>query len=332
MALGNLKIIRINSKFRGIVELNGSTVGETDGALSVYVPGSRFLLSFIPLENTETSVILPFSRIIDITTDRPEICADDGSISLFILPENQICAILKPPELLTGATELPYVLSSLDFRVGTLQYHSSVYFDRVMGVSIEYGSNIIYAGTLGKGITAAVQHVRMIGGHPYLLVEATQGDSKLVAALYMGEKNKRIQLLEECSRYSETENSIILFLDMPEGVTVSTEYMVEKGVLTKKRVQLKRYGELKNAARCLCFAVKYKNQEIVNECLSAGLRSALTFQDMADFFGDFSHDAPHLCHENQLALCYTITKNISTVRLFNVETDRGAISNISEVE
>ena len=54
------------------------------------------LLSFSPLEQTDDKVYLPFSRILDLSEEKPVILRDDGVLNVYLLGE--ICCVqLSPP-------------------------------------------------------------------------------------------------------------------------------------------------------------------------------------------------------------------------------------------
>ncbi|MBS6511420.1 MAG: hypothetical protein KH334_06970, partial [Clostridiales bacterium] len=175
----HLNLLQISSPADGLVYLNGSLAGELlGGQLSLCIPRGRFCLSFSPLEQTDDKVYLPFSRILDLSEEKPVILRDDGVLNVYLLGE--ICCVqLSPPYASTPC--LPYLVATHGFSFNGQRMRAQVYFDRVPCFSLEENNRILFACTLPFSAESAKLFTAKIGNEFCVFAELEQAEKKALA-------------------------------------------------------------------------------------------------------------------------------------------------------
>ena len=338
----NLKILRILSHVHGLVEINGTMVGETQpGEMSLYAPEGRFFLTFTPLASPKGQVALPFGRILDLSAEPPEILSNDGLIELFLLGKDIQILRLFPPTLPLPDGRIPCILASQDFTANGHRYTGMIYFDRTVNFAVQDASqNILFATPVGEEITHPRVFLQSMGTSLFCFAEGRQKDGNLFLLCTSLLPEISLCFSRPCHSYQITGEELLLYqsVDDLSGYLLLEHYALENHRLIPGGRELvpaeedtSREASTIAILHRLILAVRFGEAELALSCLSPTLRSELNFSDLQEFFGEFSgldEDAPE--NDSQIALRYPITANVYLIRVFSFSFVGFLIANISE--
>lgn len=337
--MNELWLLKIECALPGIVYINGGIAGETPSAnLCRYVSGGRTYLSFAPVSGEGGRVYIGFSRIIELSYDAPSITADDGTLSLYILPGSVCLVRLFPPSLPLPRT--PYTLSSLDFKLAPngRQCRAEVFYDFSFQFCLsEITGKILLACQLMNDVRESQLFLRCIGENSYLFAEIALKHG--MGLLCISPHLPTLVFLEECAGYSFSENGVEIYFDVgdPYGyMLVSRRTFSIDGIQQEEAFcrHSQETAELSpsNTAAALVFALKYGNEELALSYLANSLRAEVTFEDLRDFFGEIGSVEQSFARPGELAISSPAGGNMFFVRMFAIEFSGNKISNISEQE
>ena len=348
MQYHSLPLLQIHSDIHGLVKINDTPAGETkNGAITLPVAfGSTLMLSFTPLENDRNGFYLPFTRQLRLMGEIPGIVSDDGCVKLCAWPDNMYELTLMPPKLLPNPTEVPHILTSLEYYTQNKQYTALVYFDRTVNFAIEetLTHKMLFAYALDPPLeNTAVQFKRIQGG-AFLLVSGEYEGEKYLLGVNAATPVS-LAFFEKYMDYQAGEGALALYQDIgePFGKMLEQTYAVKEEHLALSESKIADHGATgapqspENIARSFVLAVKYRLSEYALPLLLPALREDLTFPDLRDFFGDFESVTenifPGVFGETGVALKYKVSEHISATRVFLfefVDQTPPLISNITE--
>lgn len=322
----HLNLLQISSPADGLVYLNGSLAGELlGGQLSLCIPRGRFCLSFSPLEQTDGKVYLPFSRILDLSEEKPVILRDDGILSVYLLGE--ICCVqLSPPY--ASLPCLPYLVAAHGFAFNGQRMRAQVYFDRVPCFSLEENGRILFACTLPFSAESAKLSTAKIGNEFCVIAELEQAKKKALACLAV--QSRKLLFCEEYEQYHlSAQMGLELFGPSQRcGYRMIRQYRENP---EKPSIRLARLPEEPiDPARAFALAIQHRDSSTALSFLSPSLARELSFEDLLEFFGDAFPAPEQFCQPGELAFCEKLSEHIFFVRRFALELMGDKISNISE--
>ena len=322
----HLNLLQISSPADGLVYLNGSLAGELlGGQLSLCIPRGRFCLSFSPLEQTDDKVYLPFSRILDLSEEKPVILRDDGVLNVYLLGE--ICCVqLSPPYASTPC--LPYLVATHGFSFNGQRMRAQVYFDRVPCFSLEENNRILFACTLPFSAESAKLFTAKIGNEFCVFAELEQAEKKALAC--MAVQSKKLLFCEAYTQYHlSPQTGLELFGPSQRcGYCVVRQYRENP---EKPSIRLARLpDEQIDPAPAFALAMQHRDSASALSFLSPSLARELSFEDLLEFFGDAFPAPAQFCQPGELAFCEKFSEHIFFVRRFSLELRSDKICNISE--
>ena len=322
----HLNLLQISSPADGLVYLNGSLAGELlGGQLSLCIPRGRFCLSFSPLEQTDDKVYLPFSRILDLSEEKPVILRDDGVLNVYLLGE--ICCVqLSPPYASTPC--LPYLVATHGFSFNGQRMRAQVYFDRVPCFSFEENNRILFACTLPFSAESAKLFTAKIGNEFCVFAELEQAEKKALAC--MAVQSKKLLFCEAYTQYHLSPQAGLELFGPSQrcGYCVVRQYRENP---EKPSIRLSRLpDEQIDPAPAFALAMQHRDSASALSFLSPSLARELSFEDLLEFFGDAFPAPAQFCQPGELAFCEKFSEHIFFVRRFSLELMGDKICNISE--
>ncbi len=322
----HLNLLQISSPADGLVYLNGSLAGELlGGQLSLCIPRGRFCLSFSPLEQTDDKVYLPFSRILDLSEEKPVILRDDGVLNVYLLGE--ICCVqLSPPYASTPC--LPYLVATHGFSFNGQRMRAQVYFDRVPCFSLEENNRILFACTLPFSAESAKLFTAKIGNEFCVFAELEQAEKKALAC--MAVQSKKLLFCEAYTQYHLSPQAGLELFGPSQrcGYCVIRQYRENP---EKPSIRLARLpDEQIDPAPAFALAMQHRDSASALSFLSPSLARELSFEDLLEFFGDAFPAPAQFCQPGELAFCEKFSEHIFFVRRFSLELMGDKICNISE--
>lgn len=322
----HLNLLQISSPADGLVYLNGSLAGELlGGQLSLCIPRGRFCLSFSPLEQTDDKVYLPFSRILDLSEEKPVILRDDGVLNVYLLGE--ICCVqLFPPYASTPC--LPYLVATHGFSFNGQRMRAQVYFDRVPCFSLEENNRILFACTLPFSAESAKLFTAKIGNEFCVFAELEQAEKKALAC--MAVQSKKLLFCEAYTQYHLSPQAGLELFGPSQrcGYCVVRQYRENP---EKPSIRLARLpDEQIDPAPAFALAMQHRDSASALSFLSLSLARELSFEDLLEFFGDAFPAPAQFCQPGELAFCEKFSEHIFFVRRFSLELMGDKICNISE--
>lgn len=322
----HLNLLQISSPADGLVYLNGSLAGELlGGQLSLCIPRGRFCLSFSPLEQTDDKVYLPFSRILDLSEEKPVILRDDGVLNVYLLGE--ICCVqLSPPYASTPC--LPYLVATHGFSFNGQRMRAQVYFDRVPCFSLEENNRILFACTLPFSAESAKLFTAKIGNEFCVFAELEQAEKKALAC--MAVQSKKLLFCEAYTQYHLSPQAGLELFGPSQrcGYCVVRQYRENP---EKPSIRLARLpDEQIDPAPAFALAMQHRDSASALSFLSPPLARELSFEDLLEFFGDAFPAPAQFCQPGELAFCEKFSEHIFFVRRFSLELMGDKICNISE--
>ena len=334
MQFSRLPVLQIHSKVHGLVKLNDTPAGETQGA-PIMLPvsfGSKLMLSFEPFENPADGVYLPFTRQILLEEETPSILHNDGLISLCAWPDGMYEVFLVPPCVHNDAGTMPQILSSLEYFFQNKQYLAYVYLDRTYNFAVE--DAVTHKILFAYGFPEPLKHFgiqfRRIGGLPFLLITGDHNGERRMLCVYGGLPVGFCFYLPFLDFHLDND-SLVLFQDIgdPFGRTLSLPYRPEQHSLVPGAVSIADHPaaaktpDAESIAQSFLLAVKYGDSAYALSLLCSSLKEELSFPDLLEFFGDFSCITPNLFGSSsespEIALKYELCSNISYTRIFIFE-------------
>jgi len=348
MQYHSLPLLQIHSDIHGLVKINDTPAGETkNGAITLPVAfGSALMLSFTPLENDKNGFYLPFTRQLLLMGELPGIVSDDGCIRLCAWPDNMYELTLMPPKLLPNPTEIPHILTSLEYYAQNKQYTAFVYFDRTVNFAVEetITHKMLFAYALDPPLDQITIQFKRLQGKAFLFVSGMYGGEKYLLAVNAG-VTISFCFFEKHMDYQIAEESVTLYQDIgePFGKMLELTYTVKDDILALSESRVADHSASgapqspENIAKSFVLAVKYGLSEYALPLLLPALREDLTFPDLQDFFGNFEciteNIFPGVFGETGIALRYKVSEYVSATRVFLFEfVDQAPplISNITE--
>ena len=93
-----LRLLKIECEIPGLIRINGELAGQTPAPnLCRYAAERRICLEFLPICQAADGYYLPLARIVDFGGEQPQILENDGTLQLFLLPENACTICIHPP-------------------------------------------------------------------------------------------------------------------------------------------------------------------------------------------------------------------------------------------
>ena len=313
----HLNLLQISSPADGLVYLNGSLAGELlGGQLSLCIPRGRFCLSFSPLEQTDDKVYLPFSRILDLSEEKPVILRDDGVLNVYLLGE--ICCVqLSPPYASTPC--LPYLVATHGFSFNGQRMRAQVYFDRVPCFSLEENNRILFACTLPFSAESAKLFTAKIDNEFCVFAELEQAEKKALACMAVQSKKLLFSPQTGLELFGPSQRC---------GYCVVRQYRENP---EKPSIRLARLpDEQIDPAPAFALAMQHRDSASALSFLSPSLARELSFEDLLEFFGDAFPAPAQFCQPGELAFCEKFSEHIFFVRRFSLELMGDKICNISE--
>ena len=268
---------------------------------------------------------MPFSRILDLSEEKPVILRDDGILSVYLLGE--ICCVqLSPPY--ASLPCLPYLVAAHGFAFNGQRMRAQVYFDRVPCFSLEENGRILFACTLPFSAESAKLSTAKIGNEFCVIAELEQAKKKALACLAV--QSRKLLFCEEYEQY-HLSAQIGLELFGPSqrcGYRMIRQYRENP---EKPSIRLARLPEEPiDPARAFALAIQHRDSSTALSFLSPSLARELSFEDLLEFFGDAFPAPEQFCQPGELAFCEKLSEHIFFVRRFALELMGDKISNISE--
>lgn len=321
MALGKLHILHIVTNVHALVTLNGSIAGEThEGALTVSVPVGKLAVQVQPLED---AALLPITRLLEVGEDTAALSGGGTGMRLFVLPGQALLVRVDFPQL--RAPCMPYVLQTLNFSAGTRGLHASVYLDGVFGLCIEENGAIVFAAPFAQELSAARLMPRRLDGKPVLIAEGSIQAGKEVMLVLL-EGTPRLLRCEICDACETDEAGVFLVQTLPGGCLLRSACRADGTLSSALEVQ----GEPDNPGLRLIQCVRYGAAQQALDVLAPGLRASVAFEDLREFFGEFSGLCDCPVQPGEVALEYPVAPGVCGVRVFRFAMEGGRVSNIEE--
>ena len=329
-----IKLLYINSDVRALVSINGSPAGET-GHSAVTQPiaaEASFFITMLPLENAPGLVYLPYTRHISLSGGGA-LAPGDGLIDLCIWPDNIVELTLYPMAVPGGSeNELrPSVLAPLTFYIDSDAHTAFIYNEAYSSFAIEHNttSRLRYISPLPFSVKSADISFARPGGLPVIYATGTTRDDKTFIYAAAIRPEIRTAVCSVCSDCSVDDSGISV---VSEGAFAQqrTRYENREDALVAADTSLGWFtrspqtpGTEKEACAALLQAVQLGDSAAAMACLTPSLADGLAFDDLKEFFGDFSHFTQTIspaCGQSGIALKYLTGQNLFAARIFCVET------------
>jgi hypothetical protein len=348
MEENKIKLLYINSKVHALVNINQAPAGETGvSAITQPIAGSStFFITMLPLENEANFAYLPYTRRVSLSSGGA-IFSNDGLVELCIWPDNIVELTLFPQAVFKSeAMEIyPSVLSPFDFFISGERHTAFIYNEAYSIFAVEHSASnrLVFLSPLPFSAASAEIAFTKLNDFPVLYAWGRTQESKpfIYAASILPNFNTAICTL--CEEHYVESNRISVVTN-GEFHQLKTVYERQDSRLVPAAQEIgwftceeKEPSTPNEVCMSLLQAVKAGISETAMRCLTPSLADGLSFSDLKEFLGDFSHIALPIspaCGPNSFALKYAAGKNIYTAREFCVETKQSGgallIDNIRE--
>lgn len=327
-----LRLLKIECEIPGLIRINGELAGQTPAPnLCRYAAERRICLEFLPICQAADGYYLPLARIVDFGGEQPQILENDGTLQLFLLPENACTICIHPPRIPLPC--IPCCIASFNFSIGNNQYTAEIYQDQTVNLALcDSAGNTLLACILSENaISTPRLFVRRIGGRPFLFAEGRSNEQLLLLCADLS--THALIFLEHCLSYQILEN----------GIEFSFSCGCSAFCLRCLRTELHRdrpcschLQQLSSSpdglALCtaLIEAVRCRDAESALDLLAPSLREQLSFEDLCEFLGDVQGIYQNLCSDARIAVIFPIAPNLSHIRFFQFQLHQGKIANLEE--
>ena len=343
-----IKLLYINSKVHALININQAPAGET-GLAAVTQPiaaNASFFLTMLPLENDNHFIYLPYTRRVSIAA-KGALFDNDGLIDLCMWPDNIIELTLYPAAVYRNDEKemLPAVLSPFDFFISSERHTAFIYNEACSSFIVEHAATgrVKFIAPLSFFAASAEIAFTRLNDFPVLYAtgKTAEDETFVYAASVLPSFCTTVNTV--CTACSVEKDNLAVVTE-GEYRQVRTQYAKDGDLLAPIRTELGWFTcEPKNPATAadvcasLLQALKAGMNDAALGCLTPSLAEDLSFEDLKEFFGDFTGFAQTIspaCGQNSIALKYAAGRHIFVAREFCVETKTGdgslLIDNIRE--
>lgn len=327
----SLPLLHISSKYRGLVKINESVVGETfnTGITTPVTPHGTFYISFLPLESMKRKILLPLTRKLSVGKNA-QLAGTDEFLSICTWPDNIYEIEINPPYYcMPDETEVYYKeISSFDFLIGQKQYILSVLKDYQCYIQIEEAvkKRIAYAFPLGFEVQSAKIALNRLEEAPYIIVEGMAEEGAFIIILALRPDFKVI-IACLCDSCEMTAENIQIVSRLENGQKTISSVGTSEGQIHLLKVETDfMQNNTKNANEVVKeFLLCMQNRmPQAMDYLTVSLKEGLTMRDLEDFFGEFvSIGVPLVplrdCRDITWACKYKTAENFYMARIFCFE-------------
>lgn len=335
----NIPVLHVTSNnIPLLVYVNGVCIGDTTESLLVpVVPDGKVYISCLPIATSSYNPALPVTICLvlkDGLIDAPigggtAYLTGEGMLTLevdpYLLPAK---AILKPPHAISRVS----YLYQHETHIATLYYDNGIKFaieimkeDRLVYL---YAPEDLDTGVLNHAVCFTNADIILNGegnkGHRFLLFSpSASGYSAVIDAYAKGSvENNKAVCIRKLDDTRGHEEKFEFNYDGEKIVKTDSQY----GYFTDQPRELKSDGQ---TARAFVDAVSLNLAEEAEGFMTEELREGLSFDDLKEFFGDFSKvysvtEEPDV----KLNLAYYIHENCYLLKSFRFDFSNGLISNI----
>lgn len=327
-----LRLLKIECEIPGLIRINGELAGQTPAPnLCRYAAERRICLEFLPICPAVNGYYLPLTRIVDFGGEQPQISENDGTLQLYLLPENACTICIRPPRIPLPC--IPCCIASSSFSVGNHAYTAEIYQDQTINFALcDNSGNTLLACILSEdSLSAPRLFVRRIGNRPFLFAEGKEAEHLLLFCADLSTRS--FVFLEHCLSYQILENGIELSFSCGCSAFCLRCLRTE---LSRERPLSFRLHQLNpnpdGLALCIALieAVRYRDAEGALGLLAPSLREQLSFEDLCEFLGDVQGIYQNLCSDTRIAVIFPIAPNLNRIRFFQFQLQQGKIANLEE--
>ena len=332
-----IKLLYIDSSIRALININGAPAGETGtGAITQPIAPTAstasFFITMLPLENATGLAYLPYTRRICLT-DSGTALASDGLIDLCIWPDNIVELTLYPLAIPSvSENEMrPAVLAPLSFYIDSDAHTAFIYNEACSSFAIEHNatSRLRFISPLPFSVKSADISFARPGDLPVIYATGQTTDNQAFIYAAAIRPTMHTAVCRTCADCSVDGSGISV---VTEGAFAQERIRYENRDATLKPTgtslgwftrQQQTPQTAQEACAALLQAVRLNNSTAAMACLTPSLADGLAFDDLKEFFGDFSHTAPMIspaCGQSGIALKYLTGQNRYAARMFCVET------------
>ena len=329
-----IKLLYIDSDVRALVNINGAPAGETGaGAVTQPIaPTASFFLSMLPLENAAGLVYLPYTRRVSIANGGA-VSAGDGLIDLCVWPDNIVELTLYPLAIPSGCENemRPTVLAPLTFYIDSDAHTAFIYNEACSSFAIEHNatSRLRFISPLPFSVKSADISFARPGDLPIVYATGKTTDDQTFIYAAAIRPAIRTAVCRVCTDCSVDDGGISV---VSEGAFAQekTRYENRDAVLESASTSLGWFTRSPQAPKttweactALLQAIQLDDSTAAISYLTPSLADGLAFDDLREFFGDFSHFTQMIspaCGQSGIALKYLTGQNRFAARTFCVET------------
>ncbi len=343
-----IKLLYINSQVRALISVNQVPAGETGaGAVTQPVSASAsFFISMLPLENAPDFVYLPYTRRVSLAAPG-SVDAADGLAELCVWPGNIVELTLFPLAVYRSEAQeySPAMLCPYEFYLGAERFSAFIYNEAYSSFAVEHSPSgrLKFISPLPFGVEQAQINFVRLDEHPLLVAagKTRQGEGFVYAAELL--PVFRTVVCEICLSHAVERSALTVvtqgaFFEERARYEHRTEGIRRGGTEAGWFAGAQREPATpREVCDALVQAVRSGAHDAAMWCLTSSLAEGLSFEDLCEFFGDFTEQTQAispLCGPSGFALKYSAGDHRFTAREFAVETrqERGAlrIDNIRE--
>ena len=333
-----IKLLYINAKVRALISINGSPAGESgSGAITQPIASdASFFITMLPLENAGSFVYVPYTRRVSIA-GAGDVTANDGLIDLCVWPEGIVELTLYPLAVYkSDETEMrPSVLTPLTFYIDSDAHTAFIYNEACSSFAVEHNasSRLKFISPLPFSVRSADISFARLGDLPVIYASGKTSDDQTFIYAAVIRPSIRTALCSVCTAYDVGASGIDVIID-GAFAQERTHYASDGTSLVPADTQLGWFTcekKVPSAPKELCAsliqAMRIGNSSAAMACLTPSLSDGLSFDDLKEFFGDFSHYTQTIspaCGQSGIALKYATGKNLFAAREFCIETKETA--------
>jgi len=342
MEFNSLPLVYITAKIKGLVKINENPTGETGKSpvITPYSSKSVFTLTFEPLENKNGKLYLPFTRKIEIINGEITF-SEDGFIKHCKWPENTYSFDLYPPYIEYADSSFARVITDFTFYISGVSHKVFVYEEMSYYIGIENSNNnrLVFGNNIDFMVKTAEISLFKHMDEPYLKITGYTKQDDAYIIIVAIKPSFKIIFMKSCVKVLASDESIMLDEKTNiSDIVVKKEYIIsDNTVRLSGNVIMEKNNEPDNIIANFLEMAKVKKESMM-QFLSPSLKGDTSFNDIIEYFGDFSdYDRPISvlgADKNQVALKYNVTENRTLARVFKFDfkktQDNLLIDNIYE--
>lgn len=326
MSNENLCLLKIRCKTCGAVFIDGVPAGEINSSPLTVPACPDMFIQFFPFGNNALPITLK------LLAENDSFDLSGGDCVQIIEWPNGILELILSPYVYNMCESMPYIIKSLEYRIGQYIFNAMLYFDRTVNFAIEDSSHkIIFAYQLTFNPEKPSLSVKYFGDRPVIFAEIYENGKKHLLAVHHSNQIYPI-LFDKIEQYRADSSQItVLYNPADCGGTLKNQYKLSGNKFEKAaekftpNTSCSRIELAKNFTLC----VKYSNLTSAYSMLSDSLKNDISADDLKEFLGDFVRIENF--GSSSIALIYKKDSRFFYARTFTFTFDKNEqISNIEE--